>query len=135
MLTTLPSSLIGFPHPFCVAFDVETGRPRLGFVANGMEIHDVSLSDCGRFDASPSMYDLTQAHFDNFQALSARLDQLADVRKGCDKTALLELVDIAGITTQTFSELMMLDEIRIQVFVTECAIAALTSTAGRPTQV
>lgn len=71
--------LATFPHQFDVSED-EDGVPRLAFnhAPEGMCIHDVNLSSCGRFIVPPAQYGLSPAQEIAFVELGAQITKWAD---------------------------------------------------------
>lgn len=109
------AAMADFPHAVELIEDSE-GIYRLGFIheGEGMAIHDIRESSCGRFEGSPEMYGVSQAQFDAFDALAVGVEESAE--KSLNAIALevqslfgVDSGDVAGVH---FSDDKVLQDIR-----------------------
>ena len=68
-----------FPHELHKTEDANTGDARIGFVFNGTDISDATMSECSRFPVAPAYYGLTndQAYF--LQRINTLVQEAAEV--------------------------------------------------------
>lgn len=79
------AAFMPFPFELTLGEDGETGSVRIGFVCDGMWIHDPFRSECGRFECNPEGYMLTAEQASYLKALNHVLEtaSLAALDAGC----------------------------------------------------
>ncbi|WP_371436219.1 hypothetical protein [Polaromonas sp.] len=119
------AAVADFPHAVELIEDSE-GIYRLGFIheGEGMAIHDIRESSCGRFEGTPEMYGVSQAQFDAFDALAAGIEKSAE--KSLNAMALevqslfgVDSGDVAGVHFSGGSALQTIRKMLITYLVAE----------------
>ncbi|ABE46876.1 hypothetical protein [Polaromonas sp. JS666] len=66
-----------FPFALHETSDV-LGKPMAGFVHQGVVIHDPTVTECGRFAATPDLYGMTDAQVLALERLNSTLDEATE---------------------------------------------------------
>ncbi len=66
-----------FPFALEETSDVH-GKPMAGFVHQGIVIHDPTVTECGRFPATPDLYGMTEAQVLALMQLNSTLDEATE---------------------------------------------------------